>query len=84
MPQFPDDLQPAVGQAAVGVVLGEAAGAATGEIGGSPLGFRDGADGELLSGMAVVVVAGFAETDASSTVALDGDCLLYTSPSPRD
>lgn len=41
LPHFPDDAQPTIGQAAVGVVLGVTASQAVAEIGGSPFGGGD-------------------------------------------
>ena len=73
LPQSPDDAQPAVSQAAVGMVLGVTAATTAGEVGGGPMGMRDGGDGELLGGVAIGAVAGFAEADEFLVAALDGD-----------
>ena len=73
LPQGPNDLEPAIGQAAIGVVLGVAVGSATAEVGGGPLGLGYRADGELLRCMTIAPVAGFAEADTTSAAALDGD-----------
>lgn len=41
LPEFPDDAQPAIGQAAVGVALGMTTCAGLSEIGGGPVGLLD-------------------------------------------
>ena len=73
LPEFPDDPEPTIGETTIGMTLGLATSAGGGEVAGGPGSLPDGSDGELLSGVAIIVIAGVAEDDAAGLAALLGD-----------
>jgi len=73
LPQLPDDAQPTVSQAAVGVALGVTSGQAAAQVSRSPLGLPHRGFGKLLRCPAIIAVAATAEAHMPLLAALDGD-----------
>lgn len=73
LPQRPDNVQPAIGQAAIGVAFGLALVTCLVEVCSSPSRFANGAIGKLLGGIAVIVVTSSAEFDVATLAAGDGN-----------
>ena len=73
LPELPNDADPAIGQATIGVIFGHSSRAAVSKVSGSPFRLRDGGDGELLEGIAIVVIAGPPEMDGFALAASASD-----------
>lgn len=70
LPERPDDVEPAVGQAAIGVAFGVPAGATLRVVSGGPISLAHGGLGKLLRRLPIRALAGAAKTDLVAFAAL--------------
>ena len=73
LPQRPDNGQPTVGQAAIGMALRQAAFNGLGEVGVGPGRLLHGADSKKLSGVPILMMASAAKPDAALLATLNCD-----------